>query len=196
MAEITQVSSRGSALDQLLDRSFRSLRILQARLGDDTYFAAGVPWFVTLFGRDSLVTALQMLAYRPDIAEQTLRLLARYQGTRENDWRDEEPGKILHELRVGELANLERIPQTPSYGTVDATPLFLILVAQHAAWTGSLRVFQDLRSHIDRALRWMDTYGERHASGYLSYDSRAQEKQVNQGPWLRCKAMSMPRAAG
>src|SRR5262249_49367002 len=141
--------------------------------------AAGVPWFVTLFGRDSLITALQMLAYHPLIAEQTLRLLARYQGIREDRARDEEPGKILHELRIGELANLKVIPQTPSYGTVDATPLFLILIARHAAWTGSLHVFHGLRPHIERALQWLDQQTQ--TKGYLAYESDASEKQVNKG---------------
>jgi glycogen debranching enzyme len=203
MAEITKVSGNGSALDQLLERAFRSLRVLRAHLGQDAYFAAGVPWFVTLFGRDSAVTALQMLAYHPGIAEQTLRLLAHYQGKREDDWRDEQPGKILHELRVGELANLNAIPQTPFYGTVDATPLFLLLVAQHAAWTGSLGVFHDLRPHIDLALQWLDTYGDRHATGYVSYDSStAGDKMVNKGwpgrplRWRRCRATCTRRAAG
>jgi glycogen debranching enzyme len=181
MAEITQVSGNGSALDQLIDRSFRSLRVLRAHLGEDAYFAAGVPWFVTLFGRDSLITALQMLAYHPNIAEQTLRLLAQYQGRRRDDERDEQPGKILHELRVGELANLKAIPQTPFYGTVDATPLFLMLVARHAAWTGSLDLFHDLRSPIDLALQWLDTYGNRESAGYLSYESHAHKKMVNKG---------------
>jgi glycogen debranching enzyme len=177
MDEITQISGHGSSLDQLMDRSFRSLRVLRAHLGEDAYFAAGVPWFVTLFGRDSLITALQMLAYHPRIAEHTLRLLARYQGTRQDETRDEEPGKILHELRVGELANLKVIPQTPFYGTVDATPLFLILVARHATWTGSLHVFQDLRPHIELALQWL----EQQTTDYLAYESDASEKMVNKG---------------
>ncbi len=182
-AEITEVSGNGSAVDQLMERAFRSLRVLRAHLGEESYFAAGVPWFVTLFGRDSLITALQMLGYHPGVAEQTLRLLAQYQGTREDEWRDEEPGKILHELRVGELANLDAIPQTPFYGTVDATPLFLILVARHAAWTGSLRVFQALRPHIDLALQWLDAHGDRHAAGYLAYGSATDRrtKTVNKG---------------
>ncbi|HEU4683895.1 MAG TPA: glycogen debranching N-terminal domain-containing protein [Nitrospira sp.] len=182
--QITQVSGNGSALDQLMDRAFRSLRVLRAYLGHDAYFAAGVPWFVTLFGRDSVITAMQILGYHPGIAEQTLRLLVQYQGTRDDPWRDEEPGKILHELRVGELANLNAIPQTPFYGTVDATPLFLMLVARHAAWTGSLRLFHDLRSSIDRALEWLDRASGRHPAGYLAYESRAghdPKTMVNKG---------------
>lgn len=169
--EITKVSGYGSALDQLMDRSFRGLDVLRSHLDGDEYFAAGVPWFVTLFGRDSLVTALQMLPYHSGVAEQTLRLLAKYQGRGEDHYRDEERGKILHELRMGELANLEAIPQTPSYSTVDATPLFLILLAQHARWTGSLRLLEDLHPHVSLALEWIDACLSRHPGRYLGYTS-------------------------
>ncbi|ALA59248.1 putative Amylo-alpha-1,6-glucosidase [Nitrospira moscoviensis] len=181
MRDVTDVSSNGSSLDQLMERSFRGLRVLRSHLKDETYFAAGVPWFVTLFGRDSLITAWQMLAYHPGVAEQTLRLLAQYQGTQDDPWRDEQPGKILHELRVGEMANIGVIPHTPFYGTVDATPLFLMLIAEHAAWTGSLRLFDALRTHVERALAWMDRYGDRHGEGYLAYVSRAKERLINKG---------------
>jgi glycogen debranching enzyme len=122
-----------------------------------------------------------MLAYHPLIAEQTLRLLAKYQGTREDDWRDEQPGKILHELRVGELARLNLIPHTPFYGTVDATPLFLLLIAEHARWSGTLDLFHELREPIDRALFWMDHYGDRHGETYLAYVSRTKERMINKG---------------
>jgi glycogen debranching enzyme len=181
MRQVAKVSSIGASLDELMDRSFRALRILRSHLGEETYFAAGVPWFVTLFGRDSLITAWQMLAYRPQIAEHTLHLLAQYQGTREDSWCDEQPGKILHELRVGEMANIDAIPHTPFYGTIDATPLFLMLLAEHAAWTGSLNLFDTLRPHVERALSWMDQYGDRHGDRYLAYVSRAKDKVINKG---------------
>jgi len=181
--EITKISGNGSALDQLMDRSFRGLDVLRSHLDGDEYFAAGVPWFVTLFGRDSLVTALQMLPYHSGVADETLRLLAKYQGRREDLERDEEPGKILHEFRMGELANLHAIPQTPSYSTVDATPLFLILVAEHARWTGSLRLFQDLRPQITLALEWIDASLRRYPGGYLAYTSESDNglKMANKG---------------
>ena len=140
-----------------------------------------MPWFATLFGRDSVITALQTLAFDPGIAEQTLRVLAAYQGQKVDDWRDEQPGKILHELRVGELAHLGEIPHTPYYGTVDATPLFLILVGRHAAWTGSLRLFHDLRHHIEQALAWMTDYGDSDHDGYIEYRSASVKGLVNQG---------------
>jgi glycogen debranching enzyme len=115
------------------------------------------------------------------VAAQTLRLLASYQGQDVDAGRDEEPGKIMHELRVGELAHLNEIPQTPYYGTVDATPLFLILLAQHAAWTGDLTLFRDLRRHIERALAWIATYGDQNGDGYLEYQGSAHKGLINQG---------------
>jgi glycogen debranching enzyme len=141
--------------------------------------AAGVPWFATLLGRDSILAALQTLAYAPHIAEQTLRLLAKYQGTKVDDWRDEQPGKILHELRVGELARKGAIPHTPYYGSIDSTPLLLILLGRHAAWAGELRVFHDLRDHVECALKWLDEDGDR--DGYLKYESTSQKGLINQG---------------
>jgi glycogen debranching enzyme len=181
MAGVTKISTHGSSLDEIMDRSFRALRMLRTHLKGHTFFAAGVPWFVTLFGRDSLLTALQTLAFNPRIAAETLRLLAAYQGERVDEWRDEEPGKILHELRVGEMANLGVIPHTPFYGTVDATPLFLILVARHAAWTGDLALFTELRGHVERAMAWMDTYGDRRGLDYLAYTSGSNGNLVNKG---------------
>jgi glycogen debranching enzyme len=98
-----------------------------------------------------------------------------------DDWRDEQPGKILHELRVGELAHLNEIPHTPYYGSIDSTPLFLILLARHAQWTGSTQVFDDLRDNVERALRWIDEYGDVTGSGYVSYASTSQKGLINQG---------------
>ncbi len=169
LTEHTTVQSSSSTLDHLIDRSLRDLRMLRSHLRQREFFAAGTPWFVALFGRDSLISALQTLAYAPELAAQTLRLLASYQAQQKDADRAEQPGKILHELRVGEMAHLHEIPQTPYYGTIDATPLFVILVAQHAAWTGDLSLFHDLRAHVDRALEWMDTYGGLADAGYLCY---------------------------
>ena len=176
-----QISTDDPHLNQVLDRSLRDLTMLRSTLGTADYFAAGVPWYATLFGRDSIITALQMLAYDANIAEQTIRLLADYQGTQTNEWRDEEPGKILHELRVGEMAHLNEIPHTPYYGSTDATPLWLILVGRHAAWTGDLRVFNELRPNIDEALRWIDEFGDLDGDGYIKYQCKSQGGLVNQG---------------
>ncbi|MBN2118764.1 MAG: amylo-alpha-1,6-glucosidase [Anaerolineales bacterium] len=177
----TEVNSNSTHLNRVMDRSLRDLRMLRMRLTKEDYFAAGVPWFVALFGRDSIITALQTLAFNPGLAADTLRLLARFQGQEVNQWRDEQPGKILHELRIGELARLGEIPHNPYYGTVDATPLFLILLASHASWTGDLALFHELREHIERALVWIDQYSDSDGDGFADYQSRLASGPVNQG---------------
>jgi glycogen debranching enzyme len=177
----TEVRTNSLLLNKILERSLRDLRVLQSTIEDQEFFAVGVPWFVTLFGRDSLITALQTLAYNPDIAEQTLRLLASYQRQHLDEWRDAQPGKILHELRVGEMARLGEIPHTPYYGTIDATPLFLILISRHAAWTGQLTLFDELRDHIDAALEWISKYGDLNGDGYIEYASTSGKGLLNQG---------------
>lgn len=181
VARQTSLVSDNIVLNAVLDRSLHDLESLRSRIERQEFFAAGLPWFGTLFGRDSLITALQTLAYNPLLAEQTLRVLARYQGKRVNEWRDEEPGKILHELRIGEMARLNEIPQTPYYGSIDSTPLFLILVAQHAAWTGSLSLFNDLKKNIQAALKWIADHGDRDGDGYIEYQSKSEKGLSNQG---------------
>ena len=168
-------------LDRVMQRSLLDLGILKSELDDQSYFAAGLPWYGALFGRDSIISTIQTLAYQPEIAESTIRLLARYQGTKNDDWRDEEPGKILHELRRGELANLNEIPQTPYYGAVDSTPLFLILVGEHANWNGDLSLFKAIRSNVERALEWIDHGGADPNGKYLSYASKSSKGLGNQG---------------
>jgi glycogen debranching enzyme len=176
-----EVRSDSLLLDAILGRSLRDLYALKSRVGRREYFAAGVPWFFTLFGRDSIITAMQTLAYDPEIAAQTLRLLAEYQSRKVDEWRDAQPGKILHELRTGEMAKLGEIPHTPYYGTIDATPLFLILVGRHAAWTGDLKLFDELRDNIELALAWMDKYGDLNGDGFIEYASTSEKGLINQG---------------
>ena len=176
----TIFASDSVLVDAVIERSLGDLRILQSVDAGETYFAAGVPWFVALFGRDSLITAIQVLAFDPDIAADTLRLLASRQGTRKDPWRDEEPGKILHELRVGEYARTGRIPHTPYYGSVDATPLFLVALGRHAQWVGNLSLFRQLRPQVNAALDWIATNTLAHA-GNLAYDSESGAGLANQG---------------
>jgi glycogen debranching enzyme len=176
-----EVKSSSYLLAHAVERSLLDLRMLQTELDGEAYFAAGVPWFVALFGRDSLLSALQALAFEPAAAASTLRLLARHQGTRVDAWRDEQPGKILHELRVGELARSGEVPHTPYYGSVDSTELFLVLMARHAAWTGSLALFEELREHVDAALGWIGSWGDLDEDGYLEYAGDTGRGLVNQG---------------
>ncbi|HEY9450404.1 MAG TPA: glycogen debranching N-terminal domain-containing protein, partial [Gemmatimonadaceae bacterium] len=177
----TRVHSDSLLLNAVIDRSLGDLQMLLSSIDGQEFFAAGIPWFATLFGRDSIVTALQTLAYEPAIARHTARLLAHFQGDRVDDWRDEQPGKILHSLRVGEMARLGEIPHTPYYGSVDATPLFLILIGRYSAWTGDLTLFDELRDNIELALHWMSTDGDQNADGYIEYASTSEHGLINQG---------------
>jgi glycogen debranching enzyme len=142
---------------------------------------AGIPWYAVPFGRDAIITSLQTLVYNPSIAEGTLRFLAAHQGTEVDAYREEEPGKILHELRRGELAGLKEVPHTPYFGTVDATPLFLVLLAETMDWLGSNELFDDLYPSAIAALEWIDRYGDQDGDGYVEYISHRPGGVANQG---------------
>lgn len=173
-----ETSSRG--FGEVLARSLSDLALLQVQRGEHRFTAAGMPWFVGLFGRDSLLPTLQCLAFNPDLGAHTTRALARWQGRKHDARTREEPGKILHELRVGELAHLREVSQTPSYAAVDSTLLFLIAIARHVGWTGELALFQELRPNVDAALGWLDRKLAE-GQGYVTYDGLADGKQpVNQ----------------
>lgn len=181
LAAYAEIHSDSLLLNHVMRRCLLDLLALKSSLDGCSFFAAGLPWYAALFGRDSIIAALETLAYEPRIAEQTIRLLAKYQGSKQDEWRDEQPGKILHELRRGELANLNEIPQTPYYGSVDSTPLFLILVGEHANWTGSLKLFEEVRFNVERALEWIDDFGTDPQLGYLAYASKSSKGLSNQG---------------
>lgn len=174
-------TSDSRVLDGVLERSLQDLRLLRSSLDGHEFLAAGIPWFATLFGRDSLIAGLQLLPFTPAIARDTLRLLAAYQADRVDEWRDAEPGKILHELRVGEMSRSGAIPHSPYYGTVDATPLFLIVLERYVAWTGDIGLFDELRDHVGRALEWIARYGDADGDGYVEYRSTSEDGLVNQG---------------
>lgn len=176
-----EVQTDSLLMNRIVGRAASDLQILHTRLGHEEFFAAGVPWFTTLFGRDSLITSIQAMAYDHHIAEQTLRLLAKFQGRQNNDWRDEQPGKILHEYRVGELSRIDEIPYHPYYGSVDSTLLFLITLGEHAAWSGDLHLFHDLREPVEAALTWIERYGDRNHDGYVEYQSTSEGGLINQG---------------
>src|SRR6266576_4199953 len=142
--------------------------------------AAGLPWFMSIFGRDSVITSLQALPFVPDLARTTLHALARWQGTRVDDFRDEEPGKILHELRYGELSAFEERPHSPYYGAADATPLFLILLDEYSTWTGDYQIVRDLELEARAALTWIDAYGDHNGDGYIDYQKRMETGLENQ----------------
>src|SRR6202790_2385834 len=143
--------------------------------------AAGLPWFVALFGRDTLIVSLQTMIVYPEFAAGTLQVLGRYQATERDDYRDAEPGKILHELRYGELAHFKLIPHTPYYGTADATPLYL--VALHAAWraTGDRALIERHLPTAEACLAWIDAYGDRDGDGFQEYQTRSSAGYENMG---------------
>ena len=181
LAARAAVETDDELFDRVLRRSLLDLRMLTTSLDGQAYYAAGVPWYATLFGRDSLITAIETVPFQPRMAEQTLRLLARHLGRREDAVHDEEPGKVLHELRTGEVARRRLSPLTRYYGTVDATPLFLCLLAEHADWCGTIDLFRELRGEVEQMLGWIDGPGDRDGDGLLEYRAGTPEGLRNQG---------------
>jgi glycogen debranching enzyme len=145
--------------------------------------AAGLPWFMALFGRDSVITSYQSLPFAPELAETTLRVLAARQGEQVDDFRDEEPGKILHELRVGELTHFGERPHSPYYGTADATPLWLVLLDETERWTGNGDLVRELEPNARAALQWIDLYGDGDGDGYVEYQRRNEETGLENMCW-------------
>src|SRR6185503_6241112 len=173
--------------DAALARTYRAslsdlaaLRLHPKLAGDARLPAAGLPWFMALFGRDSLITSYQALPFLPDLAATSLVVLGGRQGRECDDFRDEEPGKILHELRFGELTAFGERPQSPYYGTADATPLFLILLDEYERWTGDAALVRRLEKPARAALAWIDQYGDRDGDGYIEYERRAKTGLENQ----------------
>ncbi|WP_117214230.1 glycogen debranching N-terminal domain-containing protein [Allorhizocola rhizosphaerae] len=142
-----------------------ALRFSPLTSGARSLPAAGLPWFMTMFGRDSIITSLQALPFTSDLAATTLRELAIRQGVRHDAFRDEEPGRILHELRYGELTAFEERPHSPYYGSADATPLFVVLLDEYERWTGDTKLVRELEYEARAALRWL-------GDGYISYQTR------------------------
>ena len=178
----TSVVTDNEFFNRVIQRSLDDVRMLWSESeAGEAYPAAGTPWFDALFGRDASILSMQMLAYRPEIARATLQLLARWQGKDLDPPRDEEPGKILHELRFDELSRSGELPYSPYYGSVDATPLFLMLAAEYYAWTADTRLIKLLLPNIRAAVDWMDIYGNLGGDGYLSYEKRSRKGLVNQG---------------
>jgi glycogen debranching enzyme len=177
----TGINSNLPLYNRLYDRGMQDIRVLLTDLGYGRFPVAGLPWYAVPFGRDSLITAMQLLPIHPEIAKGTILTMARFQGEKADGWRDEQPGKIMHELRSGELANTGQIPFTPYYGTIDATPLFLILIAEYVKWTDDTALLETMLPHIKRALEWIDNYGDRNGSGFVSYHQESSKGIANQG---------------
>ncbi|QQE79919.1 amylo-alpha-1,6-glucosidase [Alicyclobacillus sp. SO9] len=177
-----QVTTDSEVFNKMIGRGLRDLRTLLTDLGDGPFPVAGIPWFAVPFGRDSLIAALQMLQFKPSVARGTLRTLARLQGQELNEWRVEQPGKIVHEVRRGEMANLDEIPFKKYYGSVDSTPLFLILAAKYYKLTGDRELINELMPHFKQALLWLDDFGDLDGDGFVEYHSN-QDKGLSVQSW-------------
>ena len=176
------VETDDELINQVIRRSMDDLCLLESTDSvGDRFVAAGVPWFTTLFGRDSLITSLQTIAFAPRVAIQTLEILAKRQATAVDDWRDAEPGKILHELRTGEMSRTGELPFAPYYGSIDSTPLWLILLGETHDWTGDDALVDRLWPNALAALDWIDQWGDRDGDGFVEYERRAETGLRNQG---------------
>jgi glycogen debranching enzyme len=185
LAEAPALPTDDAALMHTYRASLSDLGALRMRpdlMDGATLPAAGLPWFMALFGRDSLITSFQALPYLPALAATTLRVLGARQATMRDDFHEREPGKILHELRFGELTVFGERPHSPYFGTADATPLFLVLLDEYHRWTGDEELVRALEPNARAALAWIDDSGDADGDGYVEYARRNMETGlVNQG---------------
>jgi glycogen debranching enzyme len=160
-----------------------ALRFSPLTAGRRSLPAAGLPWFMTMFGRDSIFTSLQALPFVPELAATTLRELGMRQGTRVDDFREEEPGRILHEMRYGEMTAFEERPHSPYYGCADATPLFVVLLDEYELWTGDRKLVRDFEREARAAIAWIGDYADRQNNGYVSYKRKNEETGLENQCW-------------
>jgi glycogen debranching enzyme len=160
-----------------------ALRFSPMIAGHRSLPAAGLPWFMTMFGRDSILTSLQTLPFTPELASTTVHVLGRWQGSRVDDFRDEDPGRILHEMRYGELTAFEERPHSPYYGNADATPLFVVLLDEYERWTGDTALVRRYEFEARAALNWIDEYADLMGNGYISYQRRNEETGLANQCW-------------
>ena len=181
-----QLESSAESLKTTYQRSIvdlAALRFSPALAAGDTLPAAGLPWFMTMFGRDSIFTSLQALPFTPELAATTLRVLGAWQGSRVDDFRDEDPGRILHEMRYGEMTAFEERPHSPYYGNADATPLYVVLMDEYERWTGDSKLVRDFEPQARAALNWIDEYADLQGNGYVSYKRRNEETGLENQCW-------------
>ncbi len=184
--EAPKLDSDWDALKQTYRRSLvdlAALRFAPPLTGRQSLPAAGLPWFMTMFGRDSILTSLQALPFTPSLAATTLRALGDWQGTRTDDFRDEDPGRILHEMRYGELPAFEERPHSPYYGSADATPLYVVLLDEYERWTGDRKLVHEFEYEARAALNWIDEYADLQGNGYISYQRRNEKTGLENQCW-------------
>ena len=176
-----EIVTSNSQFNYWINRSVADLQLLRTETPTGTYPYAGIPWFCTPFGRDGIITALECLWFDPSVARGVLAFLAATQADRDDPERDAQPGKILHEARAGEMAQLLEVPFGRYYGSVDATPLFVMLAGAYHARTGDSAFARQLWSHVLRALEWMDRFGDADGDGFIEYARRNPNGLVQQG---------------
>jgi glycogen debranching enzyme len=176
-----RIDTGNAQFNEWLNASRDDLVMMLARTPYGLYPHAGVPWFATVFGRDALITALATLWWFPDLARGVLLYLAAHQAQEVDPSRDAEPGKILHEQRYSEMAKTREIPFGNYFGSIDSTPLFVVLAGRYVRRSGDLELLRQLWPNIEAALSWMDTYGDLDGDGFLEYASKARRGLRNQG---------------
>jgi glycogen debranching enzyme len=185
-AEAPKLFSSWPDFPRIYERSLvdlAALRFFPLLAPNEALPAAGLPWFMAMFGRDAIITSFQVLPFLPKLAASTLKVLGMRQGTRSDDFREEEPGKILHEARVGEMTAFEERPHSPYFGSADATPLFLVLLDEFERWTGEGELARQLEPAARAALQWIDHYGDRDGDGYVEYERRNKETGIENQCW-------------
>jgi glycogen debranching enzyme len=180
-ARWARVTTSNAQFNEWLVRSGSDMRILATETGHGLYPYAGIPWFSTPFGRDGIIAALETLWANPDLAAGVLRYLARHQATEVDPSNDAQPGKILHETRGGEMAALGEHPFRRYYGSVDATPLFVLLAGEYYRATGNLALLQSIWPNIVAAIEWLDKYGDSNGDGFVDYGRTRPDGLINQG---------------
>ena len=180
-AQFAQITSSNSRFSDWIARSMSDLQMMMAGNPERNYPYAGVPWFSTVFGRDGIITAMQTLWLNPEIAKGVLDYLAFSQADRSDPVADSEPGKILHEMRRSEMAATGEVPFARYYGSVDATPLFIMLAGAYFERTGDRPFLERLWPHIERALHWIDRYGDVDGDGFVEYARQSSKGLVQQG---------------